>query len=340
MAPDSCYCRNPDIHIDHACPPSMTETPTLLLPHDLGPDRHSQLRDVLEHDLPGGALQIATTPEETLEVAPQAAGIVAGSLSQDLLEAASTLEWVQALSAGVDHYDQAALRERDVVLTNASGVHAEPIAEQVLAYILMFERNLHRLADQQADRVWHRREGGEIRGKTMGIIGVGAIGTRTAELASALGMEVIGTKRTLEDAPDVLERCYPAEHYQEVCRQADYVVLACPLTDETEGLISRPELRLMSSDAVIVNIARGEVIDEAALTRAVQSNWIRGAALDVFETEPLPQESPLWTLPNVIITPHMAGSTPKKAARWGEIILENYRALAAGNRAEMTNRVW
>lgn len=317
----------------------MTDRPTLLLPHGLGADRTEALATALRPTLHDGAIRVSHTPAETIAIAADADAIVAGSLSEELLEAASDLQWVQALSAGVDHYDQEALQEREIVLTNAAGVHAEPIAEQVLGYVLMFERRLHRLVRQQSRRVWERVEGGEIRGKTMGIVGVGAIGTRTAELADAMGMAVIGTKRDVDTAPDVLDACYPAEEYHELCRRSDYLVLSCPLTAATEGLISDDEFRLLSSDAVVVNVARGPVIDEAALTRALQSKRIRGAALDVFETEPLPRESPLWDLSNVVITPHMAGSTPEKVDRWCEIILENYRALADGRPEAMRNRV-
>ncbi len=317
----------------------MTDEPTILLPHTLGPDRLDGLSEILDDDLPEGAIRVARTPDETVDAAPEIEGIVAGRLSDELLDAAERLEWVQALSAGVDHYDLETLEERGITLTNASGVHAQPIAEQVLCYTLMFERGLHESVRQQASGVWERVEGGEIRGKTMGIVGVGAIGARTAELASALGMEVIGTKRDVESAPDVLSECYPAEEYHELCRRSDYLVLACPLTDETEGLLGYEELRMMPSGAVVINIARGDVADEAALTRALQSKWIRGAALDVFETEPLPSDSPLWELSNVVITPHMAGSTPEKFGRWREIVVENYRALSAGSVDGMVNRV-
>ena len=317
----------------------MTDTPTLLLPHDLGPERLVQLEETLSTPLPADALAVARTPEETHELVQTAEGIVAGRLAQETLEIAERLRWVQALSAGVDHYDVETLEARDIALTNASGVHAEPIAEQVLGYILAFERRLHESMDQQRRGVWERVEGGEVRGKTMGIIGVGAIGTRTAELADALGMRVIGTKRDLEGAPEVLETCYRADDHHTVCRQADYLVLACPLTDETEGLISSDEFRLLPSEAVLVNIARGGVVDQAALIRALQYGQIRGAGLDVFETEPLPAASPLWDLSNVIITPHMAGSTPKKLERWREIIVDNYEALAMDSLEEMRNRL-
>ncbi|SIR26172.1 Phosphoglycerate dehydrogenase [Haladaptatus litoreus] len=314
-------------------------TPTLLLTHRLTPDIASDLHAELANHLPDGALARARTPEETFELLPEADGIVTAGLSEDLLDSATSLRWVQVLSAGVDQYDQDALEARDIALTNASGVHAEPIAEQVLWFLLTFERRLHVGVRQQSRGVWERFEGGELRGKTLGIIGVGAIGTRVAELGSGLGMTVLGTKRTVETAPTVLDDCFAADDHHEVLRRADYVVLACPLTDETEGLLGSEEFRLMPSDAVLVNIARGDVVDEDALIRALQYRLIRGAGLDVFSTEPLPSDSPLWNLSNAVLTPHMAGSTPHKAERWQDIIVENYEVLASDKVDEMVNRI-
>jgi phosphoglycerate dehydrogenase-like enzyme len=316
-------------------------SPTILLTHTVGPDRGANLRDALvAAGVPADALTIATTPEETRASITDAEGIVTGRLSEDLLDHAEKLRWVQALSAGVDSYPVEALREREITLTNASGVHAEPIGEQVLAYMLTFERRLHTLARQQTERRWERQEGGELRGKTLGVIGVGAIGTRVAELGSALGMDVLGTKRDLDAMPAVVDEAYPADEYRAVCRESDYLVLACPLTEETEGLIGFDELRLLGEDGVLVNIARGEVCKQRALVRACQAHLIRGAALDVFEEEPLPADSPLWDLSNVIVTPHMAGSTPEKMGRWAEIIAENYEAVVGGgSNEEFRNRI-
>ncbi|WP_458205644.1 D-2-hydroxyacid dehydrogenase [Haladaptatus sp. NG-SE-30] len=314
-------------------------SPTLLVTHRIASETASDLTACLAADLPEGSLVHARTPDETFESLPDADGIVTAGLTEEMLETAENLRWVQVLSAGVDRYDLDALRTRDIALTNASGVHAEPIAEQVLWYLLTFERRLHVGVRQQARGVWERFEGGELRGKTLGVIGVGAIGTRVAELGAGLGMRVVGTKRDIEDAPAVLDDIYPADEYAEVLQQAEYVVLACPLTDETQGLIGAEEFRLMSSDTVLVNIARGDVIDEEALIRALQYHQIRGAGLDVFSTEPLPADSPLWELSNAVLTPHMAGSTPHKTDRWREIVVENYDALAADDRDEMVNRI-
>jgi phosphoglycerate dehydrogenase-like enzyme len=264
---------------------------------------------------------------------------VVGRFDEEWFEYAEELRVVQALSAGVDFLPLESFEREGIALTNASGVHAEPIAEQVLAYMLQFERGLVETGHNQHRGVWERVEGGELRGKAVGIIGVGAIGSRVAELCQALGMTVLGTKRDLEDAPAAVDDIRPADEYRAVVREAEYVVLACPLTEETEGLLGMDEFRLMGSDTVLVNIARGKVVEQDALVRALQYGLLRGAALDVFAEEPLPQESILWDLSNVVITPHMAGSTPHKVERWVDILAANYEALAAGDLDALVNRV-
>ncbi|WP_273837773.1 D-2-hydroxyacid dehydrogenase [Halococcus sp. PRR34] len=313
--------------------------PKLLITHTVDPGSASSIVPCLESALPTGALERARTPAESRTLLSDADAIVTLSLSDNLLAATESVGWVQALSAGVDHYDLDALRERDIAFTNVSGVHAEQIAEQVLGYILMFERRIHESIQQQQHSVWKRVEGGEVRGKTLGIIGVGSIGTRVAELGSALGMQVIGTKRDPKTAPEALETCYSPDDFHEVVCQSSYLVLACPLTETTNGMIGIDEIRMMPTDAILVNIARGEIVDQDALIRGLHNGWIRGAGLDVFETEPLPQTSSLWDLPNVVVTPHMAGSSPRKAERWCSVIAENYRKFANNNRNELVNRV-
>jgi phosphoglycerate dehydrogenase-like enzyme len=317
----------------------VTDSPRLLVPHHVPPERTADLLDALDGAIPSDSVVVADTPAESRDHVGTVDGIVTYDLDDGLLAAATDLRWIQCLSAGVDHYDLDALRERGIVLTNSSGIHAEPIAEQVLCYLLMFERGIVQGTRQQARNAWERFEGSELRGKTVGVVGVGAIGTRVAEVCSALGTTVLGTKRDTSERPAAVDELFAADDYHEILRRSDYVVLACPLTEETEGLVGGPEFRLMSSETVLVNVARGGVVDEAALTRALQNRAIRGAALDVFEEEPLPADSPLWDLSNVVVTPHMAGSTPKKPERWREILTQNYEALAAGDLDGMVNRV-
>lgn len=316
----------------------MTDQPHLLIAHTVGVERGAALRDALvERGVDADAVTAAATPADTDEHAPEADGAVIGRLPDGLLDRAGSLRWVQSLSAGTDHLPADELADRGVALASSSGVHAEPIGEQVLAYMLSFERRLHELARQQAERRWERVEGGELRGKTLGVVGVGAIGGRVAELGSALGMEVWGTRRDLDAMPDAVDEPRSPDELHDVCLAADYLVLACPLTEETRGLIGGDELRLLGGDGVLVNVARGEVCEADALVGALRSHLIRGAALDVFEEEPLPEDSRLWGLSNTIVTPHMAGSTPHKLDRWADLVADNHRRLADGE--ALRNRV-
>jgi phosphoglycerate dehydrogenase-like enzyme len=314
----------------------MNDRPVLVT-NSVSTDAAAELRTRIREALPGVDAVVAETPASTRERLSDAEVVLTSRFPTDLLEAAPNLRWIQALSAGVDGYDRDALAEAGVALTNASGVHAEPMGEQVLGYLLAFERGIHRGICQQHRGVWERYEGGELRGKTLGIVGVGAIGTRVAELGRALGMDVLGIKRTPE-AVDAVGEMFGPEDLHEVLNRADYAVVSCPLTDETEGMIGRAELGTMGAESVLVNVGRGAIVDEDALERALQQGRIGGAALDVFEEEPLPAESPLWDLSNVIVTPHMAGSTPRYWERCASLFVENYRRYREDGVDALENR--
>jgi phosphoglycerate dehydrogenase-like enzyme len=323
----------------------MTETPgaapELHVAHVVPPSTRTDLIDALAADgrVPANAITQGSTPEQTRKRFREAAMVATFTIPEDILASASNLGLVQALSAGVGSYDHGALAEADVALANLSGVHAEPIAEQVLGYMLTFARKLHVGARNQREGVWHRYRGEELNGKTLGIVGVGAIGSRVAELGSALGMEVLGTKRDTDEVPEGVDELFgpSREELYEVLRRTDYLVLACPLTDETEGLVGTRELRTLHREAVLVNVGRGPVVDEKALIRSLQGDRLRGAALDVFETEPLPSESPLWDLPNALVTPHQSGSTPQWPERAAAVVAANYLAIDEGE--HFLNRV-
>jgi len=261
--------------------------------------------------------------------------IAAGSFPHDLLPQARNLRWVQQWGAGADwllHYPQAA--EMDFVLTSASGVHTIPISEHILAFLLAFGRGFHRALRAQARREWfsYEQQTGifELVGKTMVLVGVGAIGGRTAELAAALGMRVLGVRRDPTVGAPGVAAMYGPGQLLDLLPEADLLVLTVPLTHETQGMIGERELRAMKPTAYIVNIGRGGLIQESALIRALQAGWIAGAGLDVFETEPLPEDSPLWGMDNVIITAHYAGANPYYTERAMAIFLDNLQRYRAG----------
>jgi phosphoglycerate dehydrogenase-like enzyme len=258
-------------------------------------------------------------------------------MTDEQLAAADELRWVQALNAGVDSYPQAALAERDIALTNSTGIHAEQMGQQVLGYLLVFERRIHEGIRQQHAGEWDRYAGGELSDDTLGVVGLGAIGSRVGEYGKRMGMDVIGTKGNPETAPDCADRCYPPEELDAVLDDADYLVVACPLTDETEGLVDDGAFERLDDEAVVVNIARGPIVDQPALVDALEAGEIRGAALDVTDPEPLPEDSPLRERHDVVMTPHMAGSSPYYFDRAVELFAENYRAYVDGE--ALRNRI-
>jgi phosphoglycerate dehydrogenase-like enzyme len=261
--------------------------------------------------------------------------IVAGGFPRDLLPRAHNLRWVQQWGAGVDwllRYPEAA--ELDFVLTNASGVHTVPISEHILAFLLAFGRGLHRALRAQLRREWFSYEQQtdlfELVGKTMVLAGIGAIGGRTAELATALGMRVLGVRRDPTVGAPGVEAMFGPDQLLDLLPEADFLVLAIPLTHETQGMIGEQELRAMKPTAYIINVGRGGIIQEDVLIQALQEGWIAGAGLDVFETEPLPEDSPLWGMENVILTCHYAGSTPRYDERAMAIFLNNLQRYRSG----------
>jgi phosphoglycerate dehydrogenase-like enzyme len=319
----------------------MTD-PRLLLSHEFPPETRGTLDDLeaaLRDRLPKIEVVRATDYADSTAKVADAEIIVEHGLYDDHLNAAESLQWVQSLSSGANRYDRDRLREMDVLLTTASGVHARPIAEQVLTYLLAFERNLLRGLRQQRGREWRRYPAGELGDCTLAVVGVGAIGGRVTELASALDMTVLGVRNNPDRPYPAVDEMIGPDDLHAALGRADYAVLACPLTEDTRGMIGSAELTSLGNDGVLVNVARGAVVQQDALTEALQTGDLRGAALDVFEDEPLPAESPLWDLSNVVVTPHVAGGTPLFPEYCAEIIAENYDHFIAGDYDKMRNRV-
>lgn len=295
---------------------------------------HATLEDVLGIDI-----AVAKTSAESKALIQDAEIVIGWGISEDLIDAAENLRWVQALSSGVDYYPLDRLRSEGIVLTNVAGIHARPVAEQVFGYMLMFSRRLHRGLRQQRESRWERYEGIELTGKTLGIVGVGEIGSRVAEIAQAFDMTVLGTRRDHETVPDGVDEMFGSDQLYEVLPRSDYVLLSCPLTEETRGMIGAEELGVMKNSAVLINVARGGLVDYGSLTKALQQKEISGAGLDVFPEEPYDPTVPLWNLSNVVMTPHMAGSTPHKPARVADVFSKNYRAFTEGDLDAMPTRV-
>ena len=244
------------------------------------------------------------------------------------------LRWVQLTSAGAERVDPALIAEGGLTFTTATGLHAAPIAEFVLAYMLMFAKGWPALWRSQTAGEYDRTVvPGDLGGRTVGIVGMGAIGTALAERARALGCRVLGMRRSFaaRGPHGVADEAVPPPDLGYLLAESDFVVLAAPLTAETRGMIGAEQLRTMRPGAYLINIARGELVDEGALIEALRGRAIAGAALDVFEREPLPSSSPLWELDNVILTPHVTGGVEDYAARATAIFCDNLARYLAGS---------
>ena len=260
------------------------------------------------------------------------------SLRAEQFAFAKKLRWIHAPSAAVHQLLFPELVKSDVVMTNSREVHGPVVAEHVMALMFALAKKIPLAVRLQGKRIWGQQaiwdEGAhprEIGSATLGLIGVGSIGGRVAEMASALGMRVIAVREHVEKGrPAGVERVYPPRAMDEVLRESDLVVLAAPLLNETRGLINAARLGVMKPTAYLINVGRGPQVDEKALVEALRSRRIAGAALDVFEQEPLQEDSSLWELENLLITPHTAGLTEKLWHRHYELFSENLRRYFAG----------
>ncbi|SER81647.1 Phosphoglycerate dehydrogenase [Gracilibacillus ureilyticus] len=229
--------------------------------------------------------------------------------AEQTLLANRDLKWVQTFSAGVNSLPLDRLIQNNVKLTSANGVHGYPISETIFALMLALTRKIHTYVRQQKEKTWHKADIKlEIHQKTIGILGVGAIGRETARISKAFGMKVLGMRHSGKNIEDVDEMFTP-DQLSDLLPKCDYVVITLPLTDETTGMFGKEAFRQMKNSAFLINIGRGKIINEKELIQALENGEIAGAGLDVFEKEPLSEDSSLWEMENVIITPHTAGAT-------------------------------
>jgi D-2-hydroxyacid dehydrogenase (NADP+) len=254
----------------------------------------------------------------------------------EFIARAPRLAFIQSISAGTDQYARDALAAAGIRLASAQGVNAEAVAQHAMALILALTRQLHLARDNQAKRHWRgmisdlsQRED-ELTGKTLLIVGLGRIGSRLATMARAFGMRTIATKRDASSGAGTADAVFPQARLPELLPQADAVALTCPLTPETERLIGAQALAAMKSSAVLVNVARGRVVDEPALVEALAGRLIAAAGIDCTVDEPLPAASPLWALDNALITPHTAGETRRYEDNVIDLLVENLDRIWRG----------
>jgi phosphoglycerate dehydrogenase-like enzyme len=260
--------------------------------------------------------------------------IIGWRLTSEQLEKSPQLQWLQTTSAGVERVLTLEMIARGIVITNASGVHSVSISEHLMAMMLAFGRCLPLLMKNQQRHTWRdenlRSEVFELYGQTLLVVGVGDIGIALGDRAAAFGMNVIGVRRRTDlPQPDSFDEIVSTDDLEKRLPEADHVAICLPLTDATRGLVGPKQIQAMKPGAYIYNIGRGPIIDQEALVQALESGHLGGAGLDVTDPEPLPEESPLWDMPNVLITAHTSGSSPVYWERASEIVIENVRRWQA-----------
>jgi D-2-hydroxyacid dehydrogenase (NADP+) len=314
--------------------------PTLVIDHDL------PLADALEGRFDDLTVVSTTGREETTTALADAEILVCNPTRWDdrFLERLSSGDWVQATSAGYAAFPVEEFRERGVGFSNATGVHDPVVAEHAFALAFAFSRTIPTFVSKQAERTWGPRD--EVTadltdwtGSTLTVYGLGSIGETIAERGSAFGMDVYGVKRDPEDYDGCLpaERVLASDEFHDVLPETDLLVAIVPLTEETRGSIDAAVFRALPDSAILINVSRGPVVDEAALVDALRAGELAGAGLDVFEEEPLPADSPLWDREDVIVTPHVGGRSDTFPTRFADLFAENYRRYRAGE--SLRNRI-
>jgi phosphoglycerate dehydrogenase-like enzyme len=306
-----------------------------------------------------GGMTIVNAPDEPSAVSALVdAEAFFGKLTPPMLVTAQHLEWVQCPTASLEHFVFPELIEHPCVLTNMRGLYSDVIADHVFAYILCFARNLHLYLRQQM-RCLYEPIGGEsartafatgpghisaidrahldIADCTLGVVGLGSIGREIARRACAFDMRVIAVDPVEMERPSDVSALWPLEELPRLLNESDFVVIAAPHTPKTEHMFGAPQFVQMKASAYLINIGRGVIVDLSALVSALKAKHIAGAALDVFENEPLPSKHPLWQFDNVLITPHVAAASVHIAERHLATVLENVRRFAAGE--ELINKV-
>jgi phosphoglycerate dehydrogenase-like enzyme len=294
----------------------------------IGPPDFAPL-DQLRREVPDVELSIGMDAESLRDQAGRADAVLIATryptVLTDLWRELTNIRWIHTLAAGVETLPFDLLRRSEVVVTNSRGIFADALGEFAIAAMLWFAKDLRRLMRNQNDRRWQPYDVERLEGRTAGIIGYGGIGHAVARRAAALGMHVLTTRRRRELGDPAIE---------EVIAESHYVVMCAPLTPSTRRLMSRERIAAMKPEAVFINIGRGGTVDEEALLDALRNHRIRGAALDVFDVEPLPPEDPLWQLDNILISPHTADHTVDAHERSMSFFIENLRRFRAGESLE------
>ena len=318
----------------------MSDGPTIAVfrqkPHGLPAD---ELVELLRERLPtASVLRCATSRDERTAIA-DADVVVGQSMTEDLLAEAENLSLFACSFAGYDHLPLSAFERRGVTVTNAAGVHASNAAEHAIGGLLALTRGLFDARRRQRNREWRNVRTGELAGGGVTVVGMGAIGEAVCERLAPFGVDITAVRHSPEKGGPA-DTVVGYDEVESAVVDASAVVLACPLTDTTRHLLDRALLKTLHPDAIVVNVARGGVVDTDALVASLRANHVGGAVLDVTDPEPLPTDHPLWTFENVLITPHNAGYTPEYHERLANLVAENVEtAMASGEWTGLENQV-
>ncbi|QLG62692.1 D-2-hydroxyacid dehydrogenase [Halorarum salinum] len=297
----------------------------------------AEYAEIIRERLPNHEVVLARTPEEEREAIVDAAVATGpGFTVESLLPSAESLRLFAGVYAGTGHLDLDAFREAGVAVTNASGVHGPNISEYAIGALVTMARDFRRATRQQDRREWRAYPTRELHGSTITVVGLGAIGQALVDHLEPFGAETLGVRYSPEKGGPT-DEVFGYEELHDALARTDHLVLACPLTDETGGLVDAEAFGTLPPHATLVNVARGPVVDTDDLVSALRRNLIGGAFLDVTDPEPLPEDHPLWGFENVHVTPHNAGHTPEYFARVADILARNVERLEAGEE-DLENR--
>jgi phosphoglycerate dehydrogenase-like enzyme len=289
-------------------------------------------------------IEVRSREELDARIAEADVLVCSGLWRNDLPQIAPKLRFVQSASAGTDQYDRAVMKAAGIRLASGQGVNANAVSEHAIALMLALLRRIPEARDNQARHFWRGMMGDfskredEAGGKTAIVVGLGRIGGRIARLCKALGMHVVGVRQNVAGGPEGADEVHSFRDLKALLPRADFLILACPLTEETRNLVDAAALAVLKPTAQVINVARGRVVDEPAIIAALRDGRIAGAALDVTAEEPLPGDSPLWDMPNVLITPHTGGETHKYEDNVLDFMMENIARLQRGE-AALVNQI-
>jgi phosphoglycerate dehydrogenase-like enzyme len=292
----------------------------------------------LKPKFPEVSIHAAKKEEEIGEFIEKMQILLTFRISDDLIQKASRLQWIQSMATGVDYIINLPSLKKEVLVTSTRGIHSPQVSEMAFLFMLALNRNLPQIVRNQDLRVWERWPTKLLHRKKVGILGIGVIGEEIAKKAKAFGMTVYGID-IVKRRVDAVDYFYEPEELVKVLNEVDYFIIVAPLTPQTRGMIGSRELSSMKPTAFLINIGRGEIVDEEALIQALNSGKIAGAALDVFCQEPLPKDHPFWRMKNVIVTPHVGGASDIYVEQVLSIFEENLRRFLSGERRNLINLI-